>query len=102
SCDWSSGATFPVGSTTVTCSVTHSGGMGDSDSFVVTVKDTTDPWVAVSTAEGVGGSGWYNVAANNGAPGVTVDVSTGDLVGVDSLACTDNGADVGALSASGD
>lgn len=102
SCDWSSGATFPLGSTTVTCSVTDSGGLGDTKSFVVEIRDTTDPSVSVSTREGVGGSGWYNVAANDGAPGVTVDVSTEDLVGVDSLACTDNGVDVGALSPGGD
>ena len=102
SCDWSSGATFPLGSTTVTCSVLDSGGMGETKSFVVTVRDTTDPWVAVSTGEGIGGSGWYNVAANDGTPGVTVHVSTGDLVGVASLTCTDNGVGVGALSAAGD
>ena len=102
SCDWSSGATFPLGATTVTCSVVDSGGMGVTKAFVVNVQDTTDPWVSVSTSEGVGGSGWHNVAANDGTPGVTVDVSTGDLVGVDSVTCTDNGVGVGALSSSGD
>jgi hypothetical protein len=35
-------------------------------------------------------------------PGVTVDVATGDLVGVAVLACTDNGVDVGPLDPAGD
>jgi hypothetical protein len=101
-CDHQSGDTFPVGDTTVSCSVTDSGELSDTDSFVVRVVDTTDPFVAISTDETAGGSGWFNIASNDGTPGVTIDVATGDLVGVANLTCTDNGVDVGALDPDGD
>jgi hypothetical protein len=42
-CSKSSGAFFPLGQTTVNCSVTDSGGLSDSKSFKVTVVDTTGP-----------------------------------------------------------
>lgn len=101
-CNHQSGDTFPVGDTTVNCSVTDTGGLSDTDSFVVRVVDTTDPFVQISTDETAGGSGWFNIASNDGAAGVTVDVATGDLVGVTGLACTDNGVSVGALDPVGD
>jgi hypothetical protein len=101
-CSHTSGSTFPVGDTTVTCSVVDSGGLDDTDTFTVRVVDTTDPFVAISTDESAGGSGWFNIASNDGAPGVTVDVETGDIVGVTGLACTDNGVDVGPLDPAGD
>ena len=43
SCAPPSGSTFPLGVTTVQCSVADSGGLADSGSFVVSVADTTDP-----------------------------------------------------------
>jgi hypothetical protein len=101
-CSHTSGSTFPVGDTTVTCSVVDSGGLGDTDTFTVRVVDTTDPFVAISTDESAGGSGWFNIASNDGVPGVTVDVATGDIVGVTGLTCTDNGLDVGPLDPAGD
>lgn len=100
-CDELSGDSFPVGDTTVTCSVTDSGGWGVSGSFVIRVVDTTDPSVAVSTTESTGPSGWHNIASNDGTPGVTVDVATTDLVGPATLTCTDNGVSVGALPSGG-
>jgi hypothetical protein len=42
-CAPASGSTFPLGETTVSCSVTDSGGLSDSGSFHVTVVDTTAP-----------------------------------------------------------
>jgi HYR domain len=42
-CVPSSGATFPIGVTTVTCSVTDSDGNTGTNSFTVTVQDTTPP-----------------------------------------------------------
>jgi len=42
-CAPDSGSTFPLGSTTVKCSVTDGGGLKDSGSFLVTVQDTTPP-----------------------------------------------------------
>jgi hypothetical protein len=102
SCGPSSGSLFGLGDTTVNCSVTDTGGLSDTDSFTVRVVDTTDPGVSITTTESDNGAGWYNLASNDGAPGLTVDVSTADLVGVTSLACTDNGGDVGALDPGGD
>ena len=84
-CSHTSGSTFPVGDTTVTCSVVDSGGLGDTEAFTVRVVDTIDPFVAISTDESAGGSGWFNIASNDGSPGVTIDVATGDIVGVTSL-----------------
>jgi hypothetical protein len=43
SCSPASGVTFALGATTVHCSVTDSGGLSDSGSFTVTVRDTTPP-----------------------------------------------------------
>jgi hypothetical protein len=100
-CDPPSGSTFPLGTTTVECSVTDSGGLADSGSFDVTVVDTTAPVVSVSTAESAGSSGWYNAASNDGVAGVTVDVAAADLVGVASLACTDDGSPVPGLGLAG-
>ncbi len=101
-CVPASGSVFALGNTTVNCSVTDSGGLSDADSFTVHVVDTTDPGVSISTAESHNGEGWYNTASNDGAPGLTIDVSTDDLVGVSSLSCTDNGDDVGGLDPGGD
>jgi len=42
-CSPASGSTFPLGITTVDCSVTDSGGLQDTGSFTVTVEDTTPP-----------------------------------------------------------
>jgi hypothetical protein len=42
-CAPASGSTFPLGTTTVHCSVTDGGGLKDSGSFTVTVEDTTPP-----------------------------------------------------------
>jgi large repetitive protein len=101
-CDHNSGDTFPIGDTTVNCSVTDSGGLSDSDSFIVRVQDTTDPTVDITTAESHNGFGWFNIASNDLVAGVTVDVATSDAVGVTSLTCTVNAVSVGALDPSGD
>ncbi|MGK0617633.1 HYR domain-containing protein [Meiothermus cerbereus] len=42
-CNPASGSTFPLGQTTVNCSVTDSGGLLASGSFKVNVQDTTPP-----------------------------------------------------------
>ena len=101
-CSPASGSTFALGDTTVSCSVTDTGGLTTTGSFTVRVRDTTAPSVSISTTEAAGDSGWYNVASNDANPGLTVDVSDGDLVGLASLTCTDNGVDVGSLVPAGD
>ena len=42
-CDYTSGSTFPLGETTVSCSVTDGGGLSASGSFKIKVQDTTAP-----------------------------------------------------------
>ncbi|NJD28362.1 MAG: HYR domain-containing protein [Chloroflexi bacterium] len=101
-CDHASGSTFALGTTTVTCSVTDADGSTTNGSFTVTVVDTTAPSVTISTTETAGSSGWFNLASNDGLPGLTVDVSTADLVGATALTCTDGGVDVGSLDPGGD
>ncbi|HUQ43747.1 MAG TPA: PxKF domain-containing protein [Candidatus Limnocylindria bacterium] len=97
-----SGSVFPIGDTTVTCSVTDSGDLTDTDTFVVSVVDTLNPGVGIGSDEADNGAGWYNAASNDGEAGVTVNVVTGDAVGVTALSCTDRGVDVGALDPAGD
>ena len=46
-CSKPSGSVFPLGSTTVTCSATDSGGRTGSASFTITVVDTTPPVLTV-------------------------------------------------------
>jgi hypothetical protein len=53
-CTPASGSTFPLGTTTVDCSVTDSAGFTASDSFDVTVADTTPPqFVLLQASPGV-------------------------------------------------
>src|SRR5207245_1908764 len=46
-CEPSSGATFPIGATTVTCSSTDAHDNTGSGTFSITVRDTTPPVVSV-------------------------------------------------------
>jgi hypothetical protein len=73
SCSKASGSTFPVGSTTVDCTVTDSNGNIGSASFRVTVSDTTPPVLTVPgpiTVE----------AASPGGAVVTYTATASDLV----------------------
>lgn len=66
SCLPASGSVFPVGTSSVNCSVTDSGGLGASGNFTVTVEDTTAPtvtvpgnqWATFSTALGGANVSW--------------------------------------------
>jgi hypothetical protein len=70
-CDKTSGDTFPLGITTVTCSATDAAGNTASDSFAVTVQNATLPTLSVShTPDGT--NGW-----NKTSP-VTLTVSASD------------------------
>jgi hypothetical protein len=70
-CTPGSGSTFPLGTTTVNCSVTDSGGASVSGSFTVTIQDTTPPALTLPgniTAEATGPSGAivsYSASAND-------------------------------------
>jgi hypothetical protein len=73
SCDPASASTFPFGETTVTCSVTDSGGLSDTDTFTVTVEDTTPPDITVPANMTVDPTGAFGAV-------VTYSASASDLV----------------------
>jgi hypothetical protein len=50
SCSPASGASFPLGTTTVTCTATDAAGNSASASFQVTVADSTPPTVSITSA----------------------------------------------------
>jgi HYR domain len=52
-CSPAAGEVLPLGTTTVACTVTDSGGRTDSDTFDVTVVDTTAPALTTDTDHGV-------------------------------------------------
>lgn len=56
-CSPASGSRFPLGTTTVECSVTDSGGLSASGSFDVTVADTTPPVVTIPGSRTVEANG---------------------------------------------
>jgi HYR domain-containing protein len=73
-CEPASGTTFPLGTTTVTCSATdHADNTGSAD-FTVTVRDTTPPAVEVPTVDDVEATG------PDGATVTYGDVSATDVV----------------------
>jgi len=98
SCDKPSGATFPLGTTTVTCTATDKHGNLATDSFTVTVVDTTAPVLSVKdqTVEATSASGAtvsYTATATDlvdGAVAVTCSPASGSTfkLGVTDVTCT--------------
>jgi len=92
-CDYDSGDTFPLGTTTVTCSSTDNAGNTGAATFDVTVVDTTPPTIAPHadvTAEATGSTGatvdYTAPTASDlvdGSVGVGCIPSSGVLVAVD-------------------
>jgi len=86
-CTPASGSAFPLGTTTVDCSVTDAGGLSATGSFTVSIADTTAPALVLPadvTAEATGPDGAsvdFATAASDavdGAVGVTCDHASGD------------------------
>ena len=76
-CDYASGAIYPIGTTTVTCSATDAAGNIGTSSFTVTVRDTTPPVISAhgnETAEATGPSG-AAVSYSNPTASDIVDIS---------------------------
>jgi hypothetical protein len=75
SCDHPSGSTFPLGTTTVTCTATDSANNSSNGSFTVTVQDTTPPILNLPsniTVEPTSGSGavvTFSASASDAASG---------------------------------
>jgi hypothetical protein len=82
SCDYPSGSIFPIGVTTVTCSATDAAGNSSSDSFTVTVRDTTAPTltlpadIILEATSSTGASATYTVSAVDLVDGVRTPVCT--------------------------
>ena len=99
-CSVSPGALLPIGTTTIDCSVTDTGGMTDTGSFTVTVDDTTDPTLtapadqAVTTGDPAGSTLAYGlpVAADVVDPAPTVECNpasgSGIPLGTTNVTCT--------------
>jgi hypothetical protein len=101
SCSAASGDPFPIGTTTVSCTATDVAGNVRTGSFDVTVQDTTDPIVAISTTATAGLQGWYNLMSS-GSTGILATVTASDTVGVTALSCEDNAIPIAGVSTSGD
>jgi large repetitive protein len=96
-CDKPSGARFPLGITTVTCSATDKAGNKATDTFTVTVVDTTPPSISApdTSAEATGPDGAtvsFSATATDlvdGAVPVTCGRPSGDLfpLGDTSFSC---------------
>jgi hypothetical protein len=111
-CDHTSGTTFPLGGTTVTCTATDASGNHSSGSFKITVQDVTKPIVTVpanTTTEATGPYGatvyWSGVSATDDVDGplpATCDRQSGSTfpLGTTKLTCsaTDNAGNTGTLS----
>jgi hypothetical protein len=98
-CQPASGSTFPLGTTTVTCTATDATGNQSSCSFDVTVADTTAPEIVcpddrVAEATGPGGATvTFTVTATDGvdpAPAVACVPASGSTfpLGTTTVACT--------------
>jgi large repetitive protein len=100
SCSPGSGATFPLGNTTVSCTASdHSGNNSAAKTFTVKVQDTTAPTVSVPgpiTAAATGASGApvsFNVTASDAvdsSPTITCSKNSGSTfaVGTTHVSCT--------------
>jgi hypothetical protein len=85
-----SGATFPLGSTTVGCTATDASGNRASATFAVEVRDTTKPTVAAALRGVVRGRS----ESEGDGPAFTVRWTCTDAVGVVTQAATLNGITV--------
>ncbi len=74
-CDADSGDTFPLGTTTISCSVSDAAGNTATGSFVIIVKDTTAPTITFVSRTPANSYGWNN-------DDVTLNWSCSDIVGV--------------------
>ena len=109
-CAPASGSTFPLGTTTVACSVTDAGGLSASGSFSVSVTDTTAPTLGLPgnlSAEATGASGAsvsFTTSASDTVDGsvpVTCDHASGDTFSLGMTTVTCSAADAAGNSTSG-
>lgn len=110
SCGQASGATFPIGVTTVACSATDAHGNTGTGSFTVTVKDTTAPVLtlpAAASAEATSSAGatvTYVTTAKDvvdGAVAVTCTPAAGSVFALGTTTVSCSATDHAGNSASG-
>ncbi|MBI3463796.1 MAG: HYR domain-containing protein [Planctomycetes bacterium] len=110
SCDASSGDTFPLGSTLVTCTASDAAGNTGSGSFKITVQDTTPPVVTTSgdqTLEATGPGGavaMFSASATDivdGELAAGCDATSGDRTPLGSTLVTCTASDAHGNTASG-
>jgi hypothetical protein len=94
SCDYSSGDTFPIGETVVTCSAEDAAGNPSEEYFTITVQDTTDPDVVITRAVDrsdreitYGGGG----SSRRAVPYIRITFEAMDAVGIDNTECSLDG-----------
>lgn len=100
-CAPASGSTFPLGMTTVHCTVTDAGGLKDTGSFLVSIADTTVPKLVgmpadrtVTTGEASGATLTYtpptatDIADPSPSVGCTPASGSHIAVGVTTVTCT--------------
>ncbi|MEW5940445.1 MAG: HYR domain-containing protein [Chloroflexota bacterium] len=101
-CDWLSGSLFPIGTTTVNCSATDAAGNVGTNSFDITVQDTTPPTLdlpAPITVEADGPAGsvvTFSVGATDivdPAPSLSCDWNSGDTFPLGTTLVTCNAQD---------
>jgi hypothetical protein len=109
-CTPASGSVFPLGTTTVACSVTDAGGLSASGSFTVSIADTTAPALVLPadvTAEATGPGGAsvdFATSASDavdGAVGVTCDHASGDTFALGTTTVTCSAVDAAGNPTSG-
>jgi hypothetical protein len=105
-----SGSTFPLGTTTVNCSVTDSGNLSDSGSFTVTVQDTTKHELKLPaniTEEATGPNGntvTYSASASDlvdGSVNVSCTPNSGSTFAIDTTTVNCEATDAAGNKASG-
>lgn len=109
-CDAASGALFPVGTTTVTCTATDANGNVALGSFDVTVTDTTPPalslpasWTTDATS-GAGASPTWSASANDiidGPVAVACDPASGSALPMGTTTVTCRATDAAGNTATG-
>ena len=100
SCSPASGSTFPLGSTTVSCTLTDSSGNSISGMFIVTVVDTTAPNTTIISAVD-GSSASVTNGGTTSSNSMTFTFTGNDNVGVTEFYCSlDSGSFVSCTSPS--
>jgi hypothetical protein len=112
-CDPAAGAVLPLGTTHVTCTVTDSAGASDSDTFDVTVVDTSAPTlsgvpaaISVTTSDPAGRAVTFAVPSASdvvdASPSVSCGPASGDrfALGTTTVTCTATDASGNSRSAS--